>query len=84
MKDIYIKSKRIKVELITFAICVLLGVLANVGAIFYYETSFVEFYTSFLYVFCFSIFLYISWSILRVLVNLIVRILKSKTKIIKQ
>ena len=76
MKDIIITQKRIKKELTAFLVCLLLGILANTGAIIWYKTSFSELFTSFHYVAAFSVALYLLWSFIRIVVLLIGKALK--------
>jgi hypothetical protein len=78
MKDIVISSKRIRIELITLAICFVVANLLNLYAIIAYQTSFVELLTQLGYVFIFSVVLYIAWSFLRAIFYLIKKLVKSK------
>ncbi len=78
MKDIVISSKRIRIELITLAICFVVANLLNLYAIIAYQTSFVELLTQLGYVFIFSVVLYIVWSFLRAIFYLIKKLVKSK------
>ncbi|HET7733190.1 MAG TPA: hypothetical protein VFK73_05060 [Paludibacter sp.] len=76
MKDIIITSARIKKEFIALLVCLLLGVLANTGAIIYYKTSFSEIITSFHYVLAFAVAMYLLWSVIRIVAILISGLLK--------
>jgi hypothetical protein len=76
MKDIIITQNRIKKELTVLLVCLIVGVLANIGAIIYYKTSFAEVFTSLHYVFIFAIALYALWSFIRCISIPINRILK--------
>lgn len=67
MRDIVIRAKRIKTELVTLVVCFLIGFLANLGAIIYYKTSYSELLTSLYYVLLFSLVLYLLWSLIRIL-----------------
>lgn len=78
MKDIVISSRRIRIELITLAICFVVANLLNLYAIIAYQTSFVELLTQLGYVFIFSVVLYIAWSFLRAIFYLIKKLVKSK------
>ena len=76
MKDIIITQKRIKKELTAFLVCLLLGILANTGAIIWYKTSFSEIVTSLHYVLAFAVAMYLLWSIIRIVAILIRNLLK--------
>lgn len=67
MKDTIITGRRKKKELITLLICCLLANLTNVYAIFTYHTPATELITSIGYVAVATIFLYVVWSVLRLL-----------------
>ena len=67
MKDVLITGTRIKKELITLIICFLIGFIANVGAIIYYQTVFTEIVSSLGYIVVFTFGLYFVWSLLRIL-----------------
>lgn len=67
MKDIIISSKRIKKELVTLLVCFIVGFIANIGAIIYYESAAVEMLTSLPYVIVFSGFIYLVWSLVRLI-----------------
>lgn len=75
MNDISISSKRIKIELITLLVCFIIGFLANIGAIIYYKSVAIEMLTSLPYVLAFTGFIYLAWSLLR-----IIKLLLFKTK----
>jgi hypothetical protein len=77
MKDIVISSKRIRIELITLAICFVVANLLNLYAIIAYKTSFVELLTQLGYVFIFSLVLYIAWSLLRIIFYAIKKLINS-------
>lgn len=66
MKDIIITQKRIKKEITALLVCLLVGILANVGAIIWYKTSFSEIITSLHYVLFFSFALYLLWCFIRI------------------
>lgn len=76
MKDIIITQKRIKKEIATFLVCLLVGILANLGAIIWYKTSFSEIFTSLHYIAVFSVALYLLWSFIRITGLLISQLLK--------
>jgi len=67
MKDIIISSKRIRKELVTLLVCFIVGFIANVGAIIYYKSAAVEMLTSLPYVLVFCGFIYIVWSLVRLI-----------------
>lgn len=67
MKDIVITAKRIKKEFATFIICLLICILANVGAILYYNSEWIELLTSLHYVLIATIFVYLSAVVIRLL-----------------
>jgi hypothetical protein len=78
MKDIIITQKRIKKEITTFLVCLLVGILANVGAIICYKTSFSELFTSLHYIVAFSVALYLLWSFIRIVAVLVSSFLKKQ------
>lgn len=80
MSDIVITAKRIKTELATFAACLLIGFLANFGAIIYYKTSYSELFTSLPYVLLLVLFLYILWSAIRIIFWLAVAYIRKLAK----
>jgi hypothetical protein len=67
MKDLIIKSNKIKSEGITFLICFIVSFISNIGAIFFYESPIEEAFTSIIYVFLFALFLYLLWSIIHII-----------------
>jgi hypothetical protein len=73
MKDIAISSDRIKKELIQFSVIFLLSNIANLIAIIYYKTSFVELFTSIHYVLIFTISVYAVWTVIRIIYNLVIK-----------
>ena len=76
MKDIIIKSDKIKTELITLLICFIISFISNIGAIFFYESPIEEVFTSLIYVFLFALFLYLLWSIIHIIMNFFLRFFK--------
>lgn len=67
MKDIIITTRRLKTEIITWAVCFIIVNLANLYAIIEYNTQFIELLTSLGYVAVASIVLYLLWSLLRII-----------------
>ena len=67
MKEIIISKARIKIELITILVCFIIAFFTNLGAILYFKTSFIELITSIGFVIAFAIFLYVLWSIIRLI-----------------
>jgi len=80
MKDIVIKAKRIKAELIIFSVCLALSFLGNTGAVIFYKSPAIEIITSLYYVLIFSIFLYLFISIIRIIIKLIKKLFRRKKK----
>jgi hypothetical protein len=76
MKDIIIKSNKIKTEGITLLICFIISFISNIGAIFFYESPIEEAFTSLIYVFLFALFLYLLWSTIHILMNFMLRFFK--------
>jgi hypothetical protein len=76
MKDIIIKSNKIKSELITLLICFIISFISNIGAIFFYESPIEEVFTSLFYVILFAIFLYIMWSVIHLIITSTLRFIK--------
>jgi len=71
MKDILISAKRIKTELMTLIVCFLIGFVANVGAVIYYQSAAIELITSLPYVLVFMFVIYGLWSLARLIKGLI-------------
>lgn len=67
MKDTVITARRKKRELYVLLICFVLANLLNVYAILVYGGSFIELVTSFFYILSFTIALYITAGIFRLL-----------------
>ena len=80
MKDIVIKAKRIRTELIIFSICVLVSFLGNIGAVIFYKSPVIEIATSLHYVLIFSIFLYLFMGIIRIIIKLIRKLFRKKRR----
>lgn len=76
MNDVLISTKRIKIELITLLVCFIIGFLANIGAIIYYKSVAIEILTSLPYVLVFTGFIYLTWSLFRIIKGLLFRIKK--------
>ncbi len=71
MNDILITSKRIRKELITLLICFIISFTTNIGAIIYYKSKAEEVLTSLPYVLVFAGFIYLMWSLLRLIMVLL-------------
>lgn len=78
MKDIVISAKRIKTELVTLLVCFLIGIVANIGAVLYYQSAASELITSIPYVLVFTFVIYSLWSLFRLIRGLISIIWKKK------
>lgn len=79
MPDIYISHHRIRVELITLAVCFLIATGLNIYAIIHYKAPFSELWTSILYVLMATAFIYAVWTILRLAVYGIKKIINRKS-----
>lgn len=78
MKDTLITACRKKTELITLLVCFLLANLLNLYSIITYKTPAIEMLTSMGYVLVASVFLYVVWSVLRLLFYAIRYLLKKR------
>lgn len=76
MKDIIIKSNKIKTEGITLLICFIISFISNIGAIFFYESPIEEAFTSIFYVILFALFLYILWSVIHLITTSALQLIK--------
>lgn len=76
MKDTIITAKRKKIELLTWLVCFVIACLLNLYAIITYDSSMIEMLTSGLYVLAFSVLLYVVWSLVRLIVYGLLRLLK--------
>lgn len=76
MKDIIIKSNKIKTEGITLLICFIISFISNIGAILFYESPIEEVFTSLFYVILFALFLYIMWSVIHLITTSTLRFIK--------
>ena len=79
MPNIYISHHRIRVELVSLAVCFLIATGLNIYAIIHYKSPFSELWTSILYVLMATAFFYAVWTLLRVLVYGIKRIVNHKS-----
>lgn len=79
MKDIVITSGQIKKELIALLICFVIGFLANVGAIIFYNSGFAEVFTSLPYVLIFALVIYTLWSIIKIMLYFVNRSFSKKS-----
>ena len=84
MKDVIIKGKRMRHELITLLVCFIIANLLNVYAILSYHAHSSEMITSIFYVLVFSIALYVAWSLVRLLCYGIKRIFTNNKQHKKQ
>lgn len=78
MPNIYISHHRIRVELVSLAVCFLIATGLNIYAIIHYKSPFSELWTSILYVLMATAFFYAVWTLLRLLVYGIKRIVNHK------
>ena len=79
MPNIYISHRRIRVELVSLAVCFLIATGLNIDAIIHYKSPFSELWTSILYVLMATAFFYAVWTLLRLLVYGIKRIVNHKS-----
>ena len=79
MPNIYISHHRIRVELVSLAVCFLISTGLNIYAIIHYKSPFSELWTSILYVLMATAFFYAVWTLLRMLVYGIKRIVNHKS-----
>lgn len=79
MPNIYISHHRIRVELVSLAVCFLIATGLNIYAIIHYKSPFSELWTSILYVLMATAFFYAVWTLLRLLVYGIKRIVNHKS-----
>ena len=79
MPNIYISHHRIRVERVSLAVCFLIATGLNIYAIIHYKSPFSELWTSILYVLMATAFLYAVWTLLRLLVYGIKRIVNHKS-----
>ncbi len=79
MPNIYISHHRIRVELVSLAICFLIATGLNIYAIIHYKSPFSELWTSILYVLMATAFFYAVWTLLRLIVYGIKRIVNHKS-----
>ena len=78
MKNITIKARQIRSEIITLFFCFLISFFSNVGAVIYYKSPVSELFTSLHYVLIFTVFLYVIWGIIRVLKSAILKVISRK------
>lgn len=79
MPNIYISHHRIRVELVSLAVCFLIATGLNIYAIIHYKSPFSELWTSILYVLMATAFFYAVWTLLRLIVYCIKRIVNHKS-----
>ena len=76
MKDIIIKGTRIKTELFWLLASFIIANICNAIAIWYYDSSAMEMFTSFFYVLVFTCFIYAVSLIIRLIVYGIIILVK--------
>lgn len=76
MPNIYISHRRIRIELISLAVCFLIATALNVYAIIHYKSPVSELWTSILYVLGATAFLYAVWTALRLVAYGVKRLVK--------
>lgn len=82
MRDIVITVKRIRIELITYLLCFSISFLSNVWAVYYYKSPISELLSSLFYVFIFSVVIYVLWSIVRIIISTLIKVVhRMKRKI---
>ena len=79
MPNIYISHHRIRVELVSLAVCFLIATGLNIYAIIHYKSPFSELWTSILYVLMATAFFYAVWTLLRLIVYGVKRIVNHKS-----
>ncbi len=79
MPNIYISHRRIRVELVSLAVCFLIATGLNIYAIIHYKSPFSELWTSILYVLMATAFFYAVWTLLRLIVYGVKRIVNHKS-----
>ncbi len=80
MKDIIITAEKVKRELYILLGCFIVAVLINIGAIVYFDTSWIEVLTQLGYVVIIAAFLYVLVLIVRCVVFLFARYVFRKKK----
>jgi len=81
MKDFILTKKRQKRELITLLICFAISFVLNIYAVIAYQSPLKEVITSLFYVLTFAIFLYLIWSLVRMVIWMIKQcLIKKSTK----
>lgn len=75
MPYFYIPSRRIRTELLSLLVCLVVATGLNVYAIIHYDAPLSELWTSILYVLMATFVLYAVWVLLRLLVYAIARLL---------
>lgn len=80
MKDIIITRKRQKTELLVLLVCFVVACLTNLYAIFSYEGKLTEMFTSLGYVLIFTAALYVAFTLLRIIIFVIIKLISNKHK----
>ena len=80
MKDIIITRKRQKTELLVLLVCFVVACLTNLYAIFSYEGKLTEMFTSLGYVLIFTAALYVAFTLLRIIIFVIGKLISNKQK----
>jgi len=78
MKDITVSANRLKKEFKILLVCIAIGFLVNVIAILSYKSEFSELFTSLHYVVLFGFFIYGVWTILRLIVYTLKKLVSNK------
>ena len=78
MKDSIITAKRKKIELYTFLVCFIIANALHVYSIIAYKGHWIELITSFFYVLTFTVFLYIVWTMLRLVICYLVHFFRKQ------
>ncbi len=80
MKDIVIKSQRIRKEIIIWLSILIITYIGNIISIIKYKTSWNELYSSVFYVLTISFIIYIIFVLFRLLLFSIIKLLKKGKK----
>lgn len=66
MKDTVLTARRKRTEICSWLVCFVIAQAVHVYAIWKYDAPFSELWSSFFYVFVFSVVLYLVWCVLRI------------------
>lgn len=78
MKDTIITARRKKIEILTFICCFAIAVGLNIYAIIAYDGKWVELLTTLPYILCFTLAVYFIWTIVRILIYFVKRLVIKK------